>query len=192
MSDDSVSARRSEHVDICIFQTESWFLSEEAFQYMVSLFCCPKIGLFTSLEKLRLRLFGPGQDQCQPGAQTRRWFMEQMTLSVSVSSTISEDFAQGAHEASFLQRFSCVNGTLVEVIPMVQPAPSLVPWFLAFQSSGSGRVRSCLFRDVTLLSHVDFLSTALFRKMSPRVISYVVKRLRKAASRQYESCWKIF
>lgn len=60
------------------------------------------------------------------------------------------------------------------------------------QSSGSRRNQCCLIGDVFSLPRVKFLSKVLARKISPEVVTVVVKGLRHSSLRQYESCWKAF
>lgn len=52
--------------------------------------------------------------------------------------------------------------------------------------------QGCSIRHALSLPCVAFMSAALARKMSPEVVSDIVKGLRQSSLRQYESCWKAF
>lgn len=115
-----------------------------------------------------------------------------MTLSVFVSPSGHEHFTWVVHKVMLLWRPYHVSGFLVEGTAMVQSPPLWVPCSVASQSSGYGWCRSCLSRDVVILLHIDFLSTALSRRMSPGVVSYILRGTGDSSLRQHESFWILF
>lgn len=80
-----------------------WSLSREMFEDMVNLFGCPQIDTFMSHENHRLSpFFVLGEINTSRGPGCIFGSMEQMALSVSVSSSIHKNSPQDVLEAPFL------------------------------------------------------------------------------------------